>query len=656
MKVMFKKIVVFSLVIFFLPSQVLAVVSNDPDVSQWSYTDTKVFEAWDKVTGSKDVIVAIIDNGFDAFHPDIFPNVWKNEGEIPDNNIDDDNNGYIDDVWGWDFSGNDINGDGVFTGDELQGDNEPRPEVAGENPAVRDEIHHGTLVAGIIGAVGNNNKLGAGINWNVRLMNLKVIQRGGVGDLYPVIGAIRYAADNGADVINISLVGDVDIEVKKAIKYAYDKGVAIVAAAGNSRVALNISKVYPVCADSGEAENWILGVSAIQENHVIAPFSNTGSSCVDLTAPGVNINSTMRYSPRYGFNDQYGGPWQGTSFAAPFVAGTAALIKSIQPSWSPKQIYQAILTTVHRTPPTDVAEYENLYGAGLLQIDKAVEFALAQKQTSQPVDYFGVADLSTGRLVQYVNLQNEEVGLESALKKVDDVVAFKNGYVTFRHISKSVAEMVIYDNNWKITNHWTVPALGSMQIAIGDTDDSPGLEVVLSPQYKDSLVYRVYSFEGKKIREFRDKSFHSGVSIGLNKVGGADSQIVALYNGDLVSFGKNNTIVDKFNVSTSPKVAGSFAVGDIDGDGVQDFVVSMGNSLTYLKQDGTLMRKFIAYDGLAQTSFELGVGDYDNDGKDDVITVPKFGEGKVRVWDSRSRKLDQWDSVGTNLHVVVKYK
>ncbi|HYE59942.1 MAG TPA: S8 family serine peptidase, partial [Candidatus Kapabacteria bacterium] len=359
------------LVAFFVSGQTVlfAKTITDPAGEQWAYRDTKVYEAWDVATGSRNVVVAVIDNGFDMYHPDLYGNVWKNDDEVPDNGVDDDKNGYTDDVWGWNFVPEDVNGDGSIDIAEQMGNNDPRPSVFASTP---EAIHHGTVVAGIIGGLGNNQQDGAGINWRVRLMNLKVANNVGEGSMVGLDRAVRYAVDNGAHVINLSIVGDVQTALRDVFRYAHEKGVVVVAAAGNDSRFLNRSPQYPVCVDEGESEEWVLGVSAIDESHRITHFSNVGSSCIDITAPGVNIASTLRYSPQYGLQNTYGTGWNGTSFAAPFVTGAAALLKSMHPEWTAKEISTTLLTTVHKTPPLDEAEYAHLYGAGLLQINKAV--------------------------------------------------------------------------------------------------------------------------------------------------------------------------------------------------------------------------------------------------------------------------------------------
>jgi hypothetical protein len=648
-----KILILMNIVLLMVPSMAFSRVPNDPNFDQWSFKDAKVYEAWEKTTGSSDVVVAVIDNGFDTFHPDIYPNVWENKNEIPDNGIDDDENGYIDDVWGWDFSSYDADKDGIFTDYEMNvGNNNPRPWVVGRQK-IDDDIHHGTLVAGIIGSVGNNNMAGTGINWNVKLMNLKVLEVSGVGDLSPLVRAIYYAVDNGADIINISLEGDVDGNVKEAVKYAYDNGVAIIAASGNGMVALNLSPVYPVCADAGEEEEWILGVSAIGEDHYLAPFSSTGSDCIDITAPGVSVSSTLRYSPRHGLRELYGGGWQGTSFAAPFVSGAAALVKAIQPSWGPKEIYEALLSTVHRTPPKDPEAYAQVYGAGLLQIGNAVEYALSKTQVTSPMKSFSVVDVDSGD-VWGSETKDKEIEPEKidVFKGIDDIVLYDKGYATVKEMLVNKSEVNIYNSEFELLKTWQVDSYGKLNIEAGEITEENGLEIILSPSYSDTNVVSIYNQDGNLIKKFDEKTKHNGVSIGLIKVIGNKKEILTIYkHGDIVKmrhFDKNLDLVREIELPFI-KNTGPVGAGDIDSDSIQEYVVSTGVGdtafLAYYDLDGNIKRKFSSYDSANHKGFELIVGDYNNDNKDDVLLAPIAKEGIVRIWNNRSKKIDQWDFV-----------
>ncbi len=423
----FKKVLlVFLLVFLFYPLTALTRTSNDPELAQWAYKDIGVFKAWDRTVGSAEVVVAVIDNGFDTFHPDLFDNVWKNEDEIENNGVDDDNNGYIDDVWGWNFVPADINFDGRMDEEELRGNNDPRSSVLNLSEFEKDQeiFSHGTLVAGLIGAVGDNDLGVVGLNWGVKLMNLKVIDNSGEGDLELLFEAIHYAVDNGADIINLSLASNDAsnlLSLKEEIKRAYNSGVVVVAAVGNNMQSMSESPYYPACVDAHEDEQWLLGVSAIREDHRLAMFSNSGGDCIDLTAPGQNITSTVRYAPRYNLKTLYSGGWQGTSFSAPLVSGTAALIKAINPHWGAKEIYQALLSTVHHTPGQDEVIYKNLFGAGLLQVDKAVEYAWERRIDESYLQLLEKDTPASNTLVVDINDDGKE---ESIIAKDGQIIIY----------------------------------------------------------------------------------------------------------------------------------------------------------------------------------------------------------------------------------------
>jgi subtilisin family serine protease len=219
--------------------------------------------AWDLETGDASVTVAVIDTGIDWGHADLAYNVWTNPGEIPGNGTDDDSNGYVDDVRGWDF---------------VTPDNDPL-----------DDHNHGTHVSGTIGAVGNDGRGVAGVNWNVSIMPLKAFnQFGNAASSAVLVGAIDYASDNGADVINASWgdYGPVDNAVRSAIA---SSPALFVAAAGNNGLDTDTHPFYPAAYDLDN----ILAVAATTNKDALASFSNYGATTVDVAAPGVDILSTV---------------------------------------------------------------------------------------------------------------------------------------------------------------------------------------------------------------------------------------------------------------------------------------------------------------------------------------------------------------------------
>ena len=251
-------------------------------------------EAWDIQTGT-DVVVAVIDTGLDYNHEDIVGNVWTNPGEIPNNGIDDDNNGYVDDVMGWDFVNN---------------DNDPF-----------DDNDHGTHVSGTIAAVGNNAIGVAGVNWSARIMPLKFLSAQGSGTTADAISALDYAVMMGARISNNSWGGGAFSQALfDSIAAAQAAGHLFVAAAGNDGVDTDVTPSYPASYDLDN----IVSVAATDDNDALATFSNFGAVTVDLGAPGVAILSTTPANTYSSFS--------GTSMATPHVAGVAALLLAEDPS------------------------------------------------------------------------------------------------------------------------------------------------------------------------------------------------------------------------------------------------------------------------------------------------------------------------------------
>lgn len=224
--------------------------------------DMAASKAWDINTDCTAITVAVIDTGVDYNHPDLAANIWSNTAEIPGNGVDDDANGFIDDVRGWDF---------------VQGDNDPM-----------DFAHHGTHVAGTIGASGNNGTGGTGVCWNATIMPLRVLGSTGSGFSSDILAAINYAVANGAKVINMSLGGGgFSNLMNRAIANA--PNVLFVIAAGNDGTNNDLTPSYPASYNQPN----IIAVAATTQTDSLASFSNFGATSVDVGAPGTNIRSTV---------------------------------------------------------------------------------------------------------------------------------------------------------------------------------------------------------------------------------------------------------------------------------------------------------------------------------------------------------------------------
>ncbi len=275
--------------------------------------DIRAESAWDVTTGSPSVVVAVIDTGCDYTHPDLAANIWSNPGEIAGNGVDDDGNGFIDDVRGWDF---------------VNHDNDPM-----------DDAGHGTHVSGTIGAVSDNGLGVAGVAWQVRLMPLKFLGAGGSGTTADAIAAIEYATLMHADIMSNSWGGGgFSQALLEAIQAADAADILFVAAAGNNASNTDAFTVYPAGYDVPN----ILSVAATDRNDQLAGFSNFGVATVDLGAPGVDVLSTMR-GASYGL-------LSGTSMATPHVSGVAALVRALAPGIDVPHLRQHLLDTVDPVP------------------------------------------------------------------------------------------------------------------------------------------------------------------------------------------------------------------------------------------------------------------------------------------------------------------
>jgi subtilisin family serine protease len=289
------------------------IVTNDPyftnddmdEDKQWYLDKIKLPQAWEYGRGSSSVKVAIIDTGIHSSHLDL------NDGRI-------------------------LAGFDITTGKAIPAE------------ANSDDNGHGTAVTGVIGAISNNGKGIAGINWQIGIIPVKALSADGSGTISDIASGIVWASENGAHIINLSLGGSGfgdDQTLNNSIIYAYNKGATIVSAAGNDLadhgISLDSNPVYPICADGGN--NMIIGVAATDVNDQKASFSNYGVSCVDISAPGKKILTTA-FLPSDPSNNVliYG---SGTSLAAPIVSGVAALLKANNQSLTNTEIKNIILRT-----------------------------------------------------------------------------------------------------------------------------------------------------------------------------------------------------------------------------------------------------------------------------------------------------------------------
>lgn len=312
------------------------VLPNDTSYgSLWGMTNIQAPQAWDSTTGSSDVIVAVVDSGIDYTHPDLANNIWTNPGEVANNGVDDDGNGFVDDFYGWDWWSND------------------------KDP--RDENGHGTHVAGTIGAVGNNNRGVTGVNWNVKLMALKIGGSGSSVSTSAAVSALNYVRNMRNRGVNVKVANHswggpgFSSSLESAI---VNSGVVNVAASGNDGLNNDTNPHYPSSFDLTN----LISVANINSANQLNGSSNYGLTSVDLGAPGTSILSTTPGNT-YSF-------FTGTSMASPHVAGAAALLYAADPTASIAAVRDALLNS---TTPTSSLSGKTVTG-GRLNVFNALNY------------------------------------------------------------------------------------------------------------------------------------------------------------------------------------------------------------------------------------------------------------------------------------------
>lgn len=347
----------------------LQYVPNDPLYSsQYHWPLIGAEAAWNVQQGLATTVVAVVDSGYDPDHPDMQGRWWQNVAEAGGTaGVDDDGNGYVDDVVGWDF---------------VDGDNDPDARPTGNfDPSA---VSHGMHVAGLIGAATDNRIGVAGANWNCRIMPLRVADSSGTASVFDIIDAIDYAVEKGAKVINVSLGSSYTVAYDPVIASAHAAGVTVVVSAGNFGVVYTTdpSTWYsPVCNDGPMlgTDNYVLGVGATDQNDVAADWGGglathrdaSGYNFVDLMAPGTDVYSTLYHEPTIaGLENQYGA-MSGTSMAAPIVSGVVALMVAQYPLFGPDQLIALVRQTCDDISAQNPVTWNTL-GSGRVNMAAAV--------------------------------------------------------------------------------------------------------------------------------------------------------------------------------------------------------------------------------------------------------------------------------------------
>jgi len=429
-------------------------------------------EAWDTFKGEKNTIVAILDTGCDYNHPDLYPNIWKNLGEIPGNNFDDDGNGYIDDIRGWNFR---------------EDNNDPI------DYPYKYYYGHSTHVAGIIGASGDNEQGMSGIMHNTNLMILKMLalhQWKGewywYGTMDGAAQGIRYAVNKGAKVINISWwTTEKSQELEEAIKEAEKAGVIVVCLSGGGGRDIDEDPAYPA---SFTMDN-IITVCAIDATDRVASFSNTGKLSVDLGAPGVQILSANAYWEKSGQEDYRWSEW-GTSGPA-FVSGAAGLLRSLVPTATAGEIKEALLDSAFKTPSLE----GKCVTGGRLNLNDAIG-----KLTEGTMIYVEKAEadedgiMSPGETVRLdITLRNvgkeHALGIKATLSVDNENIFIQKSTKDYGDIPSGTQVKKTYTLN--IDDGLSTPNPATFTVAIEDKNEERSEREFFYP------IYRISSISGK---------------------------------------------------------------------------------------------------------------------------------------------------------------
>ncbi len=633
-----------ALVLAVLASPALALTPSDQYyANQWYLKRIAADKAWEMISGSPDIIIAVIDTGVMISHPDLKNNLWFNEKEIKGNKLDDDHNGFVDDINGWDF----VN------------------ESADVGPKFKpgyteDGINHGTVVAGILAAEGNNVSGVAGITWQARLMSLKALDDDGQADMKSVVRAINYAIDNGANIINLSFVGTHSSpDLEKAIARARRAGVIIVAAGGNDLAdgeGQDLSKkpLYPVCSDGAKGENLVIGVAATGPLDEKAPFSGFGR-CIDITAPGVSVFSAAVYAPQYAsglppsgygeisrkFSMYYDGYWSGTSFAVPMVSATLALMMQVNPSLRPEKLISLLLKTTDYNYSVN-PEFIGKLGAGRLNVLSAVQ-ATQMSKTEEAADILLYNDAETRGLIKRVTpkglvkikfrtFDNTDINVVSGDfngdKKVEIAVAPKKG---------RSPEVRLYSEQGKLLKRALVfepKFYGGVSLAAADVDGDGVDELIVAPASNRRSDIKILdkNFRTKKTWLAYAPTFYGGVNLAAGDVDG-DRQVEIVSapadNGGphIRIFNANGGLVGQWfafdqSVKGGFKVAVADAYSSINPE--HNIVVAAGKGqapyINIFTASGELINSFNAYSANFTGGVNVATADLDSDGRSEIIT------------------------------------
>ena len=630
----------------------LCPVTEVPNDSLWSLAyyfdqpsgrDIDAVEAWDITHGDTSAVVAVMDTGILPYHPDL-PPFWTNRLEARGfASFDDDGNGYIDDVHGWDFVSLD-HPSLVTTGEDWHGeDNDPN-----------DFVGHGTLVAGLLGAI-NNNGIGiAGTAWNVRIIPLRVgwsapWRQTGIIDMLYLARAIRYATRMGVDVMNLSVSNVYTPDMQMTVRAALDSGITIVVAAGNHGSDNAIA---------GYALGSAVFVAATDANDALAVWSSRGTF-VDLSAPGADLVTTVLTRPgtdSLGLRQPgYVTGANGTSFAAPIVSGAVAMLQGARRSLGYRALDRRQVRTLLRATTDDISSQNpglTGYGTGRLNLERFVRRGLEFHAVRIP-------RLTTGPGVSYTTGDGRQVLAFSAgntgLWRIDAVSLEDLGFTPFPGPSvggiaaaevapfrqterQSMTSGVLglfaggsffvagYDGAGNPLPGWPVGMTTTAVLtpACGDLDGGGVPEVVVLGVSGEVLAWRA---NGTPVAGFPVRLGPSGSLRAAPALTDLDGRpgvevLVATSDGTIHALGANGAELPGWPAVTGPSPVGPVVSSRSNGEIV--VVVSNHSRTWWLGSDGRVIANVLRDDPGGEPS-DLALGDLDSDGEDDVVVATATG-------------------------------
>ncbi|MDD2680675.1 MAG: S8 family serine peptidase [Patescibacteria group bacterium] len=659
-----KKFVTSFLAIFFLmaPAMGASFLPNDTFYGyQWYLTRIQAPAAWEKVNTSPDITIAVIDAGVEINHPDLKDNIWINVKEIPDNKIDDDANGFIDDVNGWDFV-----------------ENIPDPSPKFDEGWTESGVSHGTTVAGIIAATGNNRQGIAGVTWRAKLMPLRALNDKGEGKMSSVVRAIDYAIHNGADIINLSFVGfSYSQALQDSIQRAYDAGVIVVAAAGNEQTDgegynSDLNPIYPACYDGQNGENMVIGVAATDALDQKADFSSYGFKCVDITAPGLSFFGAITPGGNpLDSGKEYDGFWSGTSMAAPVVSGSLALIAETNPQLRSREIVDILFQSadnISRLNP----DYLGQLGSGRVNVDRAVNIAKERLYSR------------LGKLMLIPNTPSSNIASSSALEIRDksgvileDIIlaeaAGGQGLASGDVDANGEDEIVvgspvgsdpyinIYGPKGDLRGRFLVYGLnfkGGFSVAVADINDDGKAEIIVGAGAGGGPHVRIFDHKGILKGQFfaYEDSFRGGVNVAAGNIDGRGAAEIITARGqggepEIKIFDRHANLQGQFFAyERSFKGGVQIAIANTDGrndNNKDEIIVSPGPGreplIKVFSNKAVLKKSFLAYGRNWQGGVNVASTDLDNDGRADIVTGAMSGAAPhVRVFSGQGELVESF--------------